>query len=93
MLDFIKLTWYMLLKMFALCNTRALACRSSCIISDSDLKTLIDNLDGRLNDGTEKWENVIEKSSSLLSYSAKCCKPKVIFLFRTGGQIILYCMS
>lgn len=49
---------------------------SSCIISDSDLKTLIDNLDGRLNDGTEKWENVIEKSSSLLSYSAKCCKPK-----------------
>ncbi|KAK1375867.1 START domain-containing protein [Heracleum sosnowskyi] len=49
---------------------------SSCIISDADLKTLIDNLDGRLNDGTEKWENVIEKSSSLLSYSAKCCKPK-----------------
>ncbi|KAL8113599.1 uncharacterized protein LOC141664247 isoform X2 [Apium graveolens] len=50
---------------------------SSCIISDSDLKNLIDNLDGRLNDGTEKWENVIEKSSSLLSYSAKCCKSKV----------------
>ncbi|KAL8113600.1 hypothetical protein AgCh_020796 [Apium graveolens] len=49
---------------------------SSCIISDSDLKNLIDNLDGRLNDGTEKWENVIEKSSSLLSYSAKCCKSK-----------------
>ncbi|WOG89429.1 hypothetical protein DCAR_0208667 [Daucus carota subsp. sativus] len=49
---------------------------NSSIISDSDLRTLINNLDGRLTDGTEKWENVIEKSNSRLSYSAKCCKPK-----------------
>ncbi|XP_022983283.1 uncharacterized protein LOC111481908 [Cucurbita maxima] len=44
-------------------------------ISDTDLKALLDDLDGRLNEN-EKWERVIEKSNDNLSYSAKCCKPK-----------------
>lgn len=48
-------------------------------ISDTDLKALLDDLDGRLNEN-EKWERVIEKSNDNLSYSAKCCKPKVLTL-------------
>ncbi|CAK9317881.1 unnamed protein product [Citrullus colocynthis] len=44
-------------------------------ISDTDLKYLLDNLDGRINEN-EKWERVVEKSNDDLSYSAKCCKPK-----------------
>lgn len=49
--------------------------RISKIISEGDLKSLIDNLDEKVNE-TEKWENVIDKSKSVLSYKAKCCKPK-----------------
>uniref|UniRef100_A0A2P2MQX8 Uncharacterized protein LOC103327463 n=1 Tax=Rhizophora mucronata TaxID=61149 RepID=A0A2P2MQX8_RHIMU len=49
------------------------------IILDSDLKFLIENLDEKPIKN-EKWENVIEKKSNLLSYVAKCCKPKVSFL-------------
>lgn len=45
------------------------------LISEGDLKSLIDNLDEKAND-TEKWERVTEKSKPLLSYKAKCCKPK-----------------
>lgn len=45
------------------------------LISEGDLKSLIDNLDEKANE-SEKWENVTEKSKSLLSYKAKCCKPK-----------------
>ncbi|KAJ4964065.1 hypothetical protein NE237_024004 [Protea cynaroides] len=49
--------------------------RSSEIISVEDLRNLINSLDGNLND-EEKWENVIGKRNNLLSYNAKCCKPK-----------------
>ncbi|KAE8710899.1 hypothetical protein F3Y22_tig00110318pilonHSYRG00026 [Hibiscus syriacus] len=45
------------------------------IISDSDLKFLIDNLDEKLNED-EKWENVIDKKTNFLSYNAKCCRTK-----------------
>lgn len=54
-------------------------CRISDLISDGDLKILIDNLDEKANDPENgKWENVTEKSKTSLSYKAKCCKPKVI---------------
>ncbi|KAA8541510.1 hypothetical protein F0562_022662 [Nyssa sinensis] len=49
--------------------------RISEIISDLDLKKLIDNLDEKLYDNG-KWENVIDRRNSSLSYNAKCCKPK-----------------
>ncbi|KAJ9139532.1 hypothetical protein P3X46_030266 [Hevea brasiliensis] len=49
--------------------------RISEVVSEADLKILIDNLDERLPEN-EKWENVIDKRKNLLSYSAKCCKPK-----------------
>ncbi|XP_022724520.1 uncharacterized protein LOC111281148 [Durio zibethinus] len=45
------------------------------IVSDSDLKFLIDNLDEKLNED-EKWQNVIHKENNFLSYKAKCCRPK-----------------
>ncbi|XP_021297264.1 uncharacterized protein LOC110426372 [Herrania umbratica] len=45
------------------------------IVSDSDLKFLIDNLDEKLNED-DKWENVIDKRNNFLSYRAKCCKSK-----------------
>ncbi|XP_021681660.2 uncharacterized protein LOC110665725 isoform X2 [Hevea brasiliensis] len=45
------------------------------LVSETDLKILIENLDEKLTKN-EKWENVIDKSNNLLSYSAKCCKPK-----------------
>ncbi|MBA0622944.1 hypothetical protein Godav_008444 [Gossypium davidsonii] len=45
------------------------------IVSDSDLKFLIDNLDEKL-DEDEKWETVIDKKTNSLSYKAKCCRPK-----------------
>ncbi|CAK7339787.1 unnamed protein product [Dovyalis caffra] len=47
--------------------------RISEIVSEADLKFLIDNLDEKL---TEKWENVINKRNNLLAYTAKCFKPK-----------------
>lgn len=46
------------------------------IIGDVDLKTLIDNLDEKLNPN-ERWDNVVDKRNSSVSYNAKCCKPKV----------------
>ena len=53
-------------------------CRIPEIVSDLDLKFLIDNLDEKLNED-EKWENVIHKKNGSLSYKAKCCKIKVLF--------------
>ncbi|KAI3455752.1 hypothetical protein Pfo_012415 [Paulownia fortunei] len=44
------------------------------IISDLDLKNLINNLDENSPDNI--WENVIDKSTNFISYKAKCCKPK-----------------
>ncbi|XP_042495448.1 uncharacterized protein LOC122074612 [Macadamia integrifolia] len=49
--------------------------RISEIISVEDLRNLINSLDGKLNE-KENWENIIDKRNNLLSYSAKCCKPK-----------------
>ncbi|WCJ37172.1 Polyketide cyclase/dehydrase and lipid transport superfamily protein [Euphorbia peplus] len=41
-------------------------------VSEADLGFLIQNLD----DNNANWEHVIDKSNHLLSYTAKCCKPK-----------------
>ncbi|KAL9228434.1 hypothetical protein vseg_004017 [Gypsophila vaccaria] len=49
--------------------------RTSELVSESDLRTLIENLDEKVNE-TETWENVIEKGKSSVFYTAKCCKPK-----------------
>ncbi|XP_041003414.1 phosphatidylcholine transfer protein-like isoform X2 [Juglans microcarpa x Juglans regia] len=45
------------------------------IVSDADLKFLIENLDEKHHDN-EKWEHVIDKRNTVLFYNAKCCKPK-----------------
>ncbi|XP_059642114.1 uncharacterized protein LOC132284070 [Cornus florida] len=45
------------------------------IVSDLDLKNLIHNLDQKPCDN-EKWDNVVDKTRSCLSYNAQCCKPK-----------------
>ncbi|XP_050381178.1 uncharacterized protein LOC126798297 isoform X2 [Argentina anserina] len=50
--------------------------RASELVTDADLKFLIENLDEK-NGQNEKWDSVIEKGNDLLYYSAKCCKPKV----------------
>ncbi|PSS18200.1 StAR-related lipid transfer protein like [Actinidia chinensis var. chinensis] len=49
--------------------------RISEIISDLDLKNLIDNLDENSHKHP-KWDSVIDRRNSLIAYSAKCCKPK-----------------
>ncbi|XP_068642671.1 uncharacterized protein [Aristolochia californica] len=49
--------------------------RISEIISDADLRDLINDIDRKL-DEKEKWEDVIDRRNNLLSYMAKCCKPK-----------------
>ncbi|PPD92905.1 hypothetical protein GOBAR_DD10150 [Gossypium barbadense] len=51
------------------------SCRTLEVVSDSDLKFLIDNLDEKRNED-ENWENVIDKKNNFLSYKAKCCKSK-----------------
>lgn len=51
-------------------------CRISGIISDLDLKNLIDDLDEKFHEDII-WENVIDKSNNRFSYKAKCCKQKV----------------
>ncbi|XP_042022055.1 uncharacterized protein LOC121769346 [Salvia splendens] len=43
------------------------------VIFDSDLKNLMEELD----ESKGNWENLIQKSSNSVSYTAKCCKPKV----------------
>ncbi|BBG98701.1 Polyketide cyclase/dehydrase and lipid transport superfamily protein [Prunus dulcis] len=45
------------------------------MVTDADLKFLIENLEEKTREN-EKWDNVIEKRNDLLSYYAKCCKPK-----------------
>ncbi|CAA2956818.1 phosphatidylcholine transfer -like isoform X2 [Olea europaea subsp. europaea] len=49
--------------------------RISGIISDLDLKNLIDDLDEKFHEDII-WENVIDKSNNRFSYKAKCCKQK-----------------
>ncbi|URE15949.1 hypothetical protein MUK42_12341 [Musa troglodytarum] len=45
------------------------------LITDADLRDLMISLEGNLEEN-ERWEDVIEKSSDLVSYKAKCCRPK-----------------
>lgn len=52
-------------------------CRISTLVSDEDLKGLIEKLEER-NEDAEIWENIIQKSNPRVSYTAKSCKPKVI---------------
>lgn len=54
-------------------------CSISKIVSDADLKFLIENLEEKFNQN-EKWENVVDKRNNLVSYTAKCCRPKVTSL-------------
>ncbi|CAA2977568.1 stAR-related lipid transfer 7, mitochondrial [Olea europaea subsp. europaea] len=49
--------------------------RISGIISDLDLKNLIDDLDEKFHEDII-WENVIDKSNNRFSYKAQCCKQK-----------------
>ncbi|KAF5739202.1 hypothetical protein HS088_TW12G00403 [Tripterygium wilfordii] len=49
--------------------------RVSEIVSDADLKLLIENLNENIDENV-RWENVVDKRNNLLSYKAKCCKPK-----------------
>lgn len=51
-------------------------CRRSEIVSDADLKFLIETLEENFSEN-DKWENVIDKRNNLLYYNARCCKPKV----------------
>eukprot|EP00262_Sarcandra_glabra_P021210 TRINITY_DN882_c0_g1_i1.p1 TRINITY_DN882_c0_g1~~TRINITY_DN882_c0_g1_i1.p1 ORF type:complete len:409 (-),score=51.42 TRINITY_DN882_c0_g1_i1:223-1416(-) len=44
-------------------------------VSDADLRNLINSLEEKLNK-KERWEHVIDKRNNLVSYNAKCCKPK-----------------
>lgn len=57
------------------------------IVSDADLKFLIENLDEKHNDN-EKWEHVIDKRNTVLFYNAKCCKPKVTIKFLHNRKIL-----
>ncbi|XP_057769269.1 uncharacterized protein LOC130989323 [Salvia miltiorrhiza] len=50
--------------------------RTPPVISDADLKNLMDELDESKCLGSNIWENVIDKSCNSISYRAKCCKPK-----------------
>nr|XP_009410229.1 PREDICTED: uncharacterized protein LOC103992307 [Musa acuminata subsp. malaccensis] len=45
------------------------------LITDADLRDLMISLEGNLEEN-ERWKDVIEKSSDLVSYKAKCCRPK-----------------
>ncbi|KAI3759844.1 hypothetical protein L6452_07945 [Arctium lappa] len=49
--------------------------RISDVITDLDLKVLMDSLDEIVH-GNEKWENVVDRRNNSLSYYVKCCKPK-----------------
>ncbi|GAU16149.1 hypothetical protein TSUD_297790 [Trifolium subterraneum] len=48
---------------------------SKIVVTDADLKFLMDILDENLNQN-HKWEPVIDKTNNQLYYNAKCCKPK-----------------
>ncbi|RWR91563.1 START domain-containing protein [Cinnamomum micranthum f. kanehirae] len=56
-------------------NSNSASIGISEIIMDADLANLINTLDGKLNE-KERWEDVIDKRNNLMSYKAKCCKPK-----------------
>ncbi|KAL9291214.1 putative START domain-containing protein [Arabidopsis thaliana] len=47
---------------------------STTLVSDEDLKGLIQKL-GERSEDAEIWEDVIKKSNPRVSYTAKCCKP------------------
>nr|ACM45607.1 truncated At3g13062 [Arabidopsis thaliana] len=47
---------------------------STTLVSDEDLKGLIQKL-GERSEDAEIWEDVIKKSNPRISYTAKCCKP------------------
>ncbi|XP_024969297.1 uncharacterized protein LOC112508783 isoform X2 [Cynara cardunculus var. scolymus] len=49
--------------------------RISDVITDLDLKVLMDSLDETVH-GNDKWENVVDRRNNSLSYYVKCCKPK-----------------
>ncbi|CAL9774332.1 unnamed protein product [Musa acuminata subsp. burmannicoides] len=49
--------------------------RISKLITDADLRDLMISLEGNLEEN-ERWKDVIEKSSDLVSYKAKCCRSK-----------------
>lgn len=58
------------------------SCRTSKIVTDADLKFLMEILDEKLNEN-DKWEDVIDKRNHHLYYNAKCSKPKVTdFVFK-----------
>ncbi|KAL5554274.1 hypothetical protein UlMin_041675 [Ulmus minor] len=56
-------------------SSRTSQFRISEIVTDADLKFLMENLDEKIYEN-EKWDSVIDKRNNLLSYSAKSCKPK-----------------
>ncbi|PIN23866.1 START domain-containing proteins involved in steroidogenesis/phosphatidylcholine transfer [Handroanthus impetiginosus] len=49
--------------------------RSPGIVSDLDLKNLINNLNENCPDDNI-WEHVIDKRTNFIAYKAKCCKPQ-----------------
>ncbi|XP_059291496.1 uncharacterized protein LOC132044979 [Lycium ferocissimum] len=49
--------------------------RISTVISDLDLKNLIDDINKKFQ-ANEKWEDVINRRTDRLSYRAQCCKLK-----------------
>lgn len=49
--------------------------RITAVISDLDLKNLIDNVNKKFQ-ANEKWEDVINRRTDRLSYYAQCCKLK-----------------
>ncbi|RRT73252.1 hypothetical protein B296_00021983 [Ensete ventricosum] len=59
-------------------GSRGSFCRISKLITDADLRDLMISLEGNLEEN-ERWEDVIEKSSDLVSYKAKCFRPRVCF--------------
>lgn len=59
--------------------------RISEIITDLDLKSLMDSLDEELHE-VEKWDIVMDRTNDSFSYNVKCCKPKdspVLYLSMT----------
>ncbi|KAJ9568481.1 hypothetical protein OSB04_004447 [Centaurea solstitialis] len=49
--------------------------RISDVITDLDLKVLMESLDEAVH-GNDKWENVVDRRNNSISYYVKCCKPK-----------------